>query len=347
MRLTVTKLLNKRIGAPSVNALKGIPLEKGEEIDVVEQVKGDSYDGNNLWYKDAGNNFYWSGGVSYHPMAFLKEEKSISGAVGGSIDLINIIKLNGYIPIGKGDDIIAAILDSGVNEGTSLIGKIIKSESFITTESNVDDLDGHGTCVANIIAGKDHQFQGISPNTKLINYRVINNKGFVVSDALILALNSILDDNKPVDIINLSLDINSRLVPQVQKIIDKLISKGTIIVVSAGEDTIHNEIIALENVIKIGVLSKEKFYLIKNNSLLKDYSCVFINEQILINDNKYFDHDSAYAALVTGLVATFLSMNKTLPKDNNRIKMILNFIQSYSFSINQLYSSDIYKPMVP
>ena len=41
MKAIVTKLLNQRIGSPSVNAQKHIPLEPGTSIEIAQTVKGD------------------------------------------------------------------------------------------------------------------------------------------------------------------------------------------------------------------------------------------------------------------------------------------------------------------
>lgn len=64
MKAIVIKLLNRRLGAPSVNAPKLSPLEAGTSIEIAQTVIGDKIDGNNVWYKTTEGWYVWSGGVS-------------------------------------------------------------------------------------------------------------------------------------------------------------------------------------------------------------------------------------------------------------------------------------------
>lgn len=54
--------LNVRIGAPDTSAPCRSYLTPGTTIDVTDTVAGTMIDGNNIWLKDASNNYYWSGG---------------------------------------------------------------------------------------------------------------------------------------------------------------------------------------------------------------------------------------------------------------------------------------------
>lgn len=72
MKVRVIKALNKRIGKPSVNAPCKKICKRGAIFEVEETpVTGDSYQGNNQWYKDKSGNYYWSGGLT-----IVKREKS-------------------------------------------------------------------------------------------------------------------------------------------------------------------------------------------------------------------------------------------------------------------------------
>lgn len=64
MKAIVIKLLNRRLGAPSVNAPKLSPLEAGTSIEIAQTVTGDKIDGNNVWHKTTEGWYVWSGGVS-------------------------------------------------------------------------------------------------------------------------------------------------------------------------------------------------------------------------------------------------------------------------------------------
>lgn len=64
MKVTVTKNLNVRVGAPSINAPNLEFLLPGAVVETDGKLyKGDWYDGNQDWYRDTEGNYYWSGGV--------------------------------------------------------------------------------------------------------------------------------------------------------------------------------------------------------------------------------------------------------------------------------------------
>jgi hypothetical protein len=63
MKIKVIKLLNTRIGGPRTAFPKGVTRNVGEEIEVMHKVKGESLDGNDDWYYDGDDKYYWSGGV--------------------------------------------------------------------------------------------------------------------------------------------------------------------------------------------------------------------------------------------------------------------------------------------
>ncbi len=236
MRLTVTKLLNKRIGAPSVNALKGAPLKKGEEIDVVEQVKGDSYDGNNLWYKDAGNNFYWSGGVSHNSnkSSIELDSKITPPWFEDTLKIPEIWeKYDTY-----GENVTIAILDTGcdlMNSDVSI--NIVDSNKFINYADSVQDIHGHGTRCSSLI-GASNSFNwniGIAPNSKLLIGK-ISNKG-ELND-----FTSIIDGikwsiEKGADIISISFgkpSSNATLIKKFHKSIFEIVQNKNVLIFAAG-----------------------------------------------------------------------------------------------------------------
>ena len=64
MKVKVIKTLNKRVGKPSVNAPCNKFHKRGTILDVEETpIKGDLYRGNDVWYKDKLENYYWSGAI--------------------------------------------------------------------------------------------------------------------------------------------------------------------------------------------------------------------------------------------------------------------------------------------
>ncbi|MEU7283257.1 S8 family serine peptidase [Streptomyces sp. NPDC045431] len=75
-----------------------------------------------------------------------------------------------------GEGIKVAVVDSGVNPSTpSLKGQVLEGVDFTGVKGEeTDDLDGHGTSVAELIAGtgKGGGMKGLAPGAKIIPYRV-------------------------------------------------------------------------------------------------------------------------------------------------------------------------------
>ncbi len=81
-----------------------------------------------------------------------------------------------------GQGITVAVIDSGIDKNhPDLIGKVVAEKNFLADEITADDLLGHGTMVAGIIAGSgtasNGKYKGIAPGAKLISVKVIDGKG--------------------------------------------------------------------------------------------------------------------------------------------------------------------------
>ncbi len=81
-----------------------------------------------------------------------------------------------------GNGINVAVIDSGIDKNhPDLIGKVVAEKNFLADEITADDLLGHGTMVAGIIAGSgaasNGRYKGIAPGAKLISVKVIDGKG--------------------------------------------------------------------------------------------------------------------------------------------------------------------------
>jgi subtilisin family serine protease len=81
-----------------------------------------------------------------------------------------------------GQGITVAVIDSGIDKNhPDLIGKVVAEKNFLADEITADDLLGHGTMVAGIIAGSgaasNGRYKGIAPGAKLISVKVIDGKG--------------------------------------------------------------------------------------------------------------------------------------------------------------------------
>lgn len=81
-----------------------------------------------------------------------------------------------------GRNVTVAVIDSGIDKNhPDLIGKVVAEKNFLADEITAEDLLGHGTMVAGIIAGSgaasNGKYRGIAPGAKLISVKVIDSKG--------------------------------------------------------------------------------------------------------------------------------------------------------------------------
>jgi subtilisin family serine protease len=173
--------------------------------------------------------------------SFAHLDYSDSGS-NGSDDMIPAQAINADQLWSKGIDgrgVIVAILDSGIDENhPDLAGKIIGEKNFVADEATADDLLGHGTMVAGIIAGSgaasDGKYMGIAPGASLLNVKVINSKGDGRISDIIAGIEWALYNGA--DVLSLSLGgINlGETNPPITMAADNAMDQGAVVFVAAG-----------------------------------------------------------------------------------------------------------------
>jgi hypothetical protein len=108
----------------------------------------------------------------------------------------------------NGSGVKVAIIDTGINQNhPDLIGKVVGEVNFIETEGTTEDLDGHGTFCAGIIAGSGAasggKYKGIAPGASLLNIKVLDMDGYGKVSDIIAGIEWAVDNDA--DIISLSL----------------------------------------------------------------------------------------------------------------------------------------------
>ena len=96
-----------------------------------------------------------------------------------------LLGIGGY-PAVSGRGVGVAVVDSGIaTSHVALAGKVVHSVSFVTGDPSTNDVFGHGTHIAGIIAGSESAASnvtslykgGIAPGAHLINVRVLGAQG--------------------------------------------------------------------------------------------------------------------------------------------------------------------------
>ncbi len=134
---------------------------------------------------------------------------------------------NGY----DGSGIIVSIIDTGIDlNHPDLEGQIIGGYDFVDNDEIPEDTNGHGTQVAGIIASNGN-LKGISPNSKILMYKVSEDGESVPSHLIIKAIEKSIEDNA--DIINISLGINQTNT-KIDQVVNKAVKNNIFVVTAAG-----------------------------------------------------------------------------------------------------------------
>ncbi|MET7639650.1 S8 family serine peptidase [Streptomyces sp. NPDC005438] len=135
---------------------------------------------------------------------------------------------------GKG--ITIALIDTGVRKTASLKGRVLRGKDWTRKQGNeFKDTDGHGTSMAELIAGKANGVKGLAPASKIIPHKISLKsskkelgKGSEADRAIRAAANS------PAKIINISL--GGYHTPQLAESVKYARSKGKLLFAATGND---------------------------------------------------------------------------------------------------------------
>lgn len=101
-----------------------------------------------------------------------------------------------FSPPLTGVGLTVAVLDSGIRKShQSLKSKVIYEANF-SGSPTADDIFGHGTQVAFVIAGGQHTLgekAGVSPGASLMNIKVISDEGIGTDEGIILGIDKVCD----------------------------------------------------------------------------------------------------------------------------------------------------------
>lgn len=138
-----------------------------------------------------------------------------------------------------GKNITIAVIDSGMDKNhPDLEEKVVGEKNFVDDEISADDLLGHGTMVAGIIAGtgaaSGGKYKGIAPGANLLNVKVIDSSGNGKVSDIIAGIEWAIYNGA--DVLSLSLGgLNlGETNPPITMAADNAMEKGVVVCVAAG-----------------------------------------------------------------------------------------------------------------
>jgi thermitase len=138
------------------------------------------------------------------------------------------------LPVSDKQDVIVAVLDTGIDTAhEDLQGRVINSVNFSKSKTS-NDVQGHGTHVAGIIAANADNgigIAGVATNAKLLNVKIAEDNGIVWASSV--AKGIIWATDNGADIINMSLTVPSNYQP-LEDAVKYAFSKGVVVVAAAG-----------------------------------------------------------------------------------------------------------------
>lgn len=230
-----------------------------------------------------------------------------------------------------GNSVKLSLLDTGLDPEYIDIKKAIKDyHDFIRPEFDVEDMDGHGTQMAEII-GAHGKLTGIAPDSELFIGRVMSLSSILHEDHLCDGLEWAVDAG--VDIISLCCALHFHY-PRLEKIVEKAYQKNIIIAAASGNS--HKEgpdaisyPARYDQCISVGSMNKDQQvsdFTNKNPSL--DILAPGENINITLpgyNDSLLNWGTSQATAIVSGAIALILEFcrKKKIPYTSESVKSLI------------------------
>jgi thermitase len=226
--------------------------------------------------------------------------------------------------------VLVAVLDTGIDKNhEELCGRVIDEANFVDGTNN-DDIHGHGTFIAGIIAADNNKvgIEGVAPESRLVSVKVADDKGRFRQSDLVDGIIWAVDNGAQV--INISVEMREAT-PGLQEAVDYAWRKGAIVVAAAGNDGSSNPVYpaACENIIAVTAI-RENGHLapLANYGTWIDVAAPGFDIYSTLPGNKYgYEHGTSFAAAyVSGLSALLFPLVTDINGDGNLNDEVLQAI---------------------
>ena len=319
--------LNKIINNYSDDIVKTYSEESDGEDENIVTVSLTDLELNELSEKTYVNNIendYMVDGLSENESNIFADSSSESESNQWNLEAINATNANAAAieNTEKPEKVKVALMDSGVS-ATEYID-VYKRINLIPEQENVealfDDVSGHGTGMASIIAGNDIKgIKGIAPNVELYSIKVLDENNEAPVSRIIQGIYKCIEEK--VDIINMSFGTVNKS-EALEKAIKAAKDAGILMIASAGNRGDSDRAIeypaAYDDVLAVGATNSSA--IVSSISSVGDELDVYApGEDIAVLDFldkvQMIDGTSASAAEVTAVASVLWEKDKTKSAD--------------------------------
>jgi thermitase len=203
--------------------------------------------------------------------------------------------------------VLVAVLDTGIDKNHEELAGRVFAGINLADSPTVDDVYGHGTPIAGIIAAGDDGtgVVGLAPESRLINVKVADDSGKCRLSALAEGIVWAVDNGAGV--INISIELKESS-PELQEAVDYAWDSGVVVVAAAGNDggsepvypAAYDNCIAVTAIREDGTLAP-----LANYGDWVDVAAPGFNIYAILPGNAYgYKHGTSFAtAYVSGLAA--------------------------------------------
>ncbi|MEX0920562.1 MAG: S8 family serine peptidase [Candidatus Pacearchaeota archaeon] len=150
-----------------------------------------------------------------------------------------------------GEGINVAVFDTGIYDEHSALSVDLEIDY---TGEGTNDLHGHGTHVAGIVASNDEEYKGVAPGANLFNVKVLNQEGVGYSSDIIEGLDWALENGADIASMSFGAEVDSCDGTDVlSRAVDSAVDKGLVVVIAAGNSGPDSETITIPGCSQKGI----------------------------------------------------------------------------------------------